>query len=209
MSPPTPGTETERRVSRACVSCRSRKTRCDLEAGGVPGDPPCRRCIEKGQECVLATSRRGGRRIKGQRLGRSRSVADSHQPSPDRTIIRMNRPPDLNTQAAREPDEQSEWLSSQVDSSLDRQSEDEDDGRDVVQLKGHFTSSDLLNPSDALDLLAHVADMDPEEHNQPQEAPDEIENSTRNTNPSQGICHYPPIASGALAASEASFLIEQ
>ncbi|KAM0283932.1 hypothetical protein ACHAO9_009458 [Fusarium lateritium] len=127
----------------------------------------------------------------------------------DRTIIQMNRPPDLNTQAAREPDEQSEWLSSQVDSSLDRQSDDEDDGRDVVQLKGHFTSSDLLNPSDALDLLAHVADMDPEGHNQPQEAPDEIENSTRNTNPSQGICHYPPIASGALAASEASFLIEQ
>ncbi|KAM0233770.1 hypothetical protein ACHAP5_010293 [Fusarium lateritium] len=202
MSPPTPGTEIERRVSRACNDASI------SDSSGVPGDPPCRRCIEKGQECILATSRRGGRRIKGQRLGHSRSVADSHQPSPDRTMTQMNPPPDLNTQVAREPDEQSEWLSSQVDSSLDRQSEDEDDGRDAVQLKGHFTSSDLLNPSDALDLLAHVADMDPEGHNQPQEAPDEIENLTRNTNPSQGICHYPPIASGALAASEASFLIE-
>lgn len=121
----------------------------------------------------------------------------------------MNPPPDLNTQTAREPDEQSEWLSSQLDSSLDRQSEDEDDGRDAVQLKGHFTSSDLLNPSDALDLLAHVADMDPEGHVQSHEAPDEMENPARITNPSQGICHYPPIASGALTLSEASFLIEQ
>ncbi|KAH7232875.1 hypothetical protein BKA59DRAFT_504057 [Fusarium tricinctum] len=180
-----------------------------IEASGVPGDPPCRRCIEKGQECVLATSRRGGRRIKGQRLGlgHSRSIADSRRPSPDRTISQMNPPPDLNNRATREPDEQSEWLSSQLESSLDRQSEDEDEGRDAVQLKGHFTSSDLLNPSDALDLLAHVADMHPEGHNQPQEAPDEMENPTRIANPSQGICHYPPIASGALTLSEASFLI--
>ncbi|KAM0543865.1 hypothetical protein ACHAPJ_012102 [Fusarium lateritium] len=120
----------------------------------------------------------------------------------------MNPPPNLNTQTPREPDEQSEWLSSQLESSLDQQSEDEDDGRDAAQLKGHFTSSDLLNPSDALDLLAHVADMEPEGHAQPQAAQGEMENPTRITNPPQGICHYPPIASGELTVSEASFLIK-
>ncbi|EMT63259.1 Transcriptional activator ARO80 [Fusarium odoratissimum] len=206
MTPPT-GPETEKRVSRACVSCRSRKTRCDLDSSGVPGDPPCRRCIEKNQECILATSRRGGRRIKGQRLGYSRSTNDSHQASPSRPINRMNPVP---AQEPREPDQQSEWLSSNLGSPLDQQSEDDEEPTgDAVRLKGHFTSSDLLNPSDALDLLAHVADMEPEGHAQTQDAEGDPENSTRMANTSQGVCDYPPVTSGALTLSEAAFLIEQ
>ncbi|KAF4343312.1 transcriptional activator ARO80 [Fusarium beomiforme] len=205
MTPPT-GAETEKRVSRACVSCRSRKTRCDLDSSGVPGDPPCRRCIEKNQECILATSRRGGRRIKGQRLGYSRSTNDSHQPSPSRSVNRMNPVP---AQESREPDQHSEWLSSNLGSPLDQQSDDDEEPTgDAVRLKGHFTSSDLLNPSDALDLLAHVADMEPEGHAQTQDAEGDTENSTRMANISQGVCDYPPISSGALTLSEAAFLIE-
>ncbi|KAF4439255.1 hypothetical protein F53441_12636 [Fusarium austroafricanum] len=213
MSPPTAtaiGAGTEKRVSRACVSCRSRKTRCDLDASGVPGDPPCRRCLEKNQECILATSRRGGRRIKGQRLGYSRSTNESHQPSPNRTTNRMNHPPTIIiNQEPHEPDQQSEWLSSQLGSPLDQQSEDDEDATgDAVRLKGHFTSSDLLNPSDALDLLAHVADMEPEGHNQAQDTEADAESHTRMANPSQGGCDYPPISSGALTVSEVAFLIE-
>ncbi|KAI8403037.1 hypothetical protein FOFC_16468 [Fusarium oxysporum] len=205
MTPPT-GPETEKRVSRACVSCRSRKTRCDLDSSGVPGDPPCRRCIEKNQECTLATSRRGGRRIKGQRLGYSRSTDDSHQASPSRPINRMNPVP---AQEPREPDQHSEWLSSNLGSPLDQQSEDDEEPTgDAVRLKGHFTSSDLLNPSDALDLLAHVADMEPEGHAQTQDAEGDPENLTRMANTSQGVCDYPPVTSGALTLSEAAFLIE-
>jgi hypothetical protein len=80
-----------------------------------------------------------------------------------------------------------------------------------VQLQGHFTSSDLLNPSDALDLLAHVADMEPEGHNngQTQEADGQAEGPRNVTSAPQGACNYPPINSGALTLSEVSFLIEQ
>ncbi|KLO89023.1 3-oxoacyl-[acyl-carrier-protein] reductase [Fusarium fujikuroi] len=176
------------------------------DSSGVPGDPPCRRCIEKNQECILATSRRGGRRIKGQRLGYSRSANDSHQASPSRPINRMHSVP---AQEPREPDQHSEWLSSNLGSPLDQQSEDDEEPTgDAVRLKGHFTSSDLLNPSDALDLLAHVADMEPEGHAQTQDAEGDPENSTRMANTSQGVCDYPPVTSGALTLSEASFLIE-
>jgi hypothetical protein len=57
-------------------------------------------------------------------------------------------------QEPREPDQHSEWLSSNLGSPLDQQSEDDEEPTgDAVRLKGHFTSSDLLNPSDALDWL--------------------------------------------------------
>ncbi|KAI1610101.1 hypothetical protein EDD37DRAFT_569100 [Exophiala viscosa] len=51
-----------KRVSRACVFCRARKSRCDLEASG--GQPPCGRCQKENRECVLGTSNRGGSRIR-------------------------------------------------------------------------------------------------------------------------------------------------
>nr|RBQ83536.1 hypothetical protein FVER53263_03065 [Fusarium verticillioides] len=112
-------------------------------------------------------------------------------------------------QEPREPDQHSEWLSSNLGSPLDQQSEDDEEPTgDAGRLKGHFTSSDLLNPSDALDLLAHVADMEPEGHAQTQDTEGDPENSTRMANISQGVCDYPPVTSGALTLSEASFLIE-
>jgi hypothetical protein len=37
------------------------------DSEGTSGLPPCRRCVEQHIECVLAKSRRGGRRIKGVR----------------------------------------------------------------------------------------------------------------------------------------------
>ncbi|KAJ6036390.1 hypothetical protein N7540_000669 [Penicillium herquei] len=48
------------REYRACVRCRSRKTRCDLRSSGAPGKPPCVKCTREGADCVLADSRRGG-----------------------------------------------------------------------------------------------------------------------------------------------------
>ncbi|KAF5007606.1 hypothetical protein FDECE_6070 [Fusarium decemcellulare] len=198
-----PATESEKRVSRACVSCRSRKTRCNLDANGVPGDPPCRRCIEKGQECVLATSRRGGRRIKGQRL--SKPANDSHRPSLSRNINQMNPSRTFEADNPNTTDEQSEWLSTQIESELDQPSEEEEAGSNSVRLQGHFTTSDLLNPSDALDLLAHVADMEPEGHIRAAETEVNSLDPGRATSTS---CRYPPISSGALTISDAVFLIK-
>ncbi|KAL4954257.1 hypothetical protein BDW69DRAFT_143229 [Aspergillus filifer] len=57
-----------KRVSRACLHCRQRKSKCDLDASGSPGVPPCQRCIRDGRECVLGGSNRGGRRIRKNKI---------------------------------------------------------------------------------------------------------------------------------------------
>lgn len=51
-------TPTNRRVSLACVPCRSKHLRCDATA------PVCARCRSEGLQCVYAKSRRGGRRTR-------------------------------------------------------------------------------------------------------------------------------------------------
>ncbi|KAK2762179.1 hypothetical protein FQN54_001188 [Arachnomyces sp. PD_36] len=57
-----------KRVSRACLHCRQRKSRCDLDTSGSPGTPPCRRCLRDHRECVLGSSNRGGRRIRKNKI---------------------------------------------------------------------------------------------------------------------------------------------
>ncbi|KAL4934319.1 uncharacterized protein BDV17DRAFT_278603 [Aspergillus undulatus] len=78
QSPPVEGTPSAKpkarsdhlmkRVSRACLHCRQRKSKCDLDASGSPGVPPCQRCIRDGRECVLGGSNRGGRRIRKNKI---------------------------------------------------------------------------------------------------------------------------------------------
>ncbi|OJJ45642.1 hypothetical protein ASPZODRAFT_152678 [Penicilliopsis zonata CBS 506.65] len=57
-----------KRVSKACLHCRQRKSKCDLDSSGSPGVPPCQRCIREHRECVLGTSNRGGRRIRKDKI---------------------------------------------------------------------------------------------------------------------------------------------
>ncbi|KAM5344906.1 hypothetical protein ACJ41O_010768 [Fusarium nematophilum] len=195
----TPMAEPEKRVSRACVACRSRKTRCDLDASGTPGEPPCGRCIEKNQECVLATSRRGGRRIKG-----IRGNAEHHR----RAVNGMDTTSRaFSADKSNDTEEHSEWLSTQIGSELGQPSEDEESRQDnAVRLEGHFTSSDLLNPSDALDLLAHVADLEPGGHTH---ATEPTSRDTMDLSTAQRASRYPPISSGALTFSDAAHLAKQ
>ncbi|GKZ34250.1 hypothetical protein AbraIFM66950_004435 [Aspergillus brasiliensis] len=78
QSPQVEGTPTSRakarsdslmkRVSRACLHCRQRKSKCDLDSSGSPGVPPCQRCIRDNRECVLGSSNRGGRRIRKNKI---------------------------------------------------------------------------------------------------------------------------------------------
>lgn len=97
------------------------------------------------------------------------------------------------------------------DTTSERLWEQTEDGRQ--DLDGHFASTDLLNPADALHLLAQVADLESDEQ------PD-IDGSTGRgataTNHSRGsgaaqtdAYQYPPISDGHLTFSDASYLIRQ
>ncbi|GJC88701.1 hypothetical protein ColLi_11539 [Colletotrichum liriopes] len=83
-------------------------------------------------------------------------------------------------------------------------------------IEGHITSSDLLNPSDALNLLAQVADLDGEEsHEEIQDLPSIKSGSNDKRSPKRGsrkpstpaATHYPPISDGILSVSVASRLL--
>jgi hypothetical protein len=49
------------RSYRACINCRTHKTKCDLGDVNNPISPPCSRCKRERKECVFGESRRGGR----------------------------------------------------------------------------------------------------------------------------------------------------
>ncbi|OOQ90419.1 C6 transcription factor [Penicillium brasilianum] len=68
-----------KRVSRACLHCRQRKSRCDLDSNGNPGKPPCQRCVREHRECVLGGSNRGGRRIRKNKI---KNFTPAPNPSP-------------------------------------------------------------------------------------------------------------------------------
>lgn len=42
-----------RRTYQACTACRSAKLRCDLGDPDKPNDPPCKRCLRTGRNCVF------------------------------------------------------------------------------------------------------------------------------------------------------------
>lgn len=47
------------RTYKACISCRQRKSKCDLGSGpdGMPLGPPCSRCRREQRECVFSEKR--------------------------------------------------------------------------------------------------------------------------------------------------------
>lgn len=75
-----------------------------------------------------------------------------------------------------------------------------------VALEGHLAAADLLNPSDALDLLAHVADLEPSSHDK-QSMPSRTSHTRQE--PRDTNLRYPPISDGALGFADAAALIQQ
>ncbi|RDA89751.1 hypothetical protein CP533_2922 [Ophiocordyceps camponoti-saundersi (nom. inval.)] len=259
--PPVSGRGKGKRVSRACLSCRVRKTRCDLDSDGVSGGPPCRRCVEHQLQCVLAKSRRGGRRIKGVKgalpPNPARSVpvpvppsSSSHAvggagggsgPAPDEGDDEDDDEDDDDDDDADDGDVDHHdayrgvpphhaaaaaassahgcWPSPQsahtwrAESPAGSVAHDESSRRDSDGLEGHIASTDLLNPSDALDLLAQVADLDPGGRHGGSSGRDggarRNAQATGDGAPVSPPAYFAPIADGVLTWLEASFLVKR
>ncbi|KAJ5082691.1 hypothetical protein N7532_011734 [Penicillium argentinense] len=87
-----------KRVSRACLHCRQRKSRCDLDTNGSnPGKPPCQRCVREHRECILGGSNRGGRRIRKNKI---KNFTPTTNPSPSKDSEETASP---NSSEARRP----------------------------------------------------------------------------------------------------------
>ncbi|QUC20921.1 uncharacterized protein UV8b_05162 [Ustilaginoidea virens] len=240
-----------KRVSRACLSCRSRKTRCDLDSEGRSGIPPCRRCVEHQLECVLAISRRGGRRIKGVRNSTTQPVNPDRKTGP--TPFGQKPPStaihddddgdggdggdnsdgdesDHSRQTGQScgadhrpivvrdsrtwppaPQQTGNWRAGSFEAGSDRDMEDSRTSPDG--LEGHIASTDLLNPSDALGLLAQVADLDPASQKHTVKAKTGAARGhvagRRQDAGRTAVGQYPPLHEGAFSVSDASYLLKR
>jgi hypothetical protein len=192
--------------------------------------PPCRRCVEQQLECVLTKSRRGGPRVKGVRNSTIQPLShDSTGHGPASTTHDDDDSDYHSRQTSHShpdqhpgsTDDMRGWLASPHQTGNWRaDSPDEGSTRELAEsrtssdgLEGHIAATDLLNPSDALDLLAQVADLDP--------------GRQRNASAGQGgsnnrlvggmqqsvgrsaTSYYPPLDDGILTPSEASYLVKR
>ncbi|KAM3072642.1 hypothetical protein ACMFMF_006981 [Clarireedia jacksonii] len=199
LSRPPPPPLDSMRAYRACLNCRNRKSKCDLDINA--GRPPCRRCQRENRECVLGESHRGGRRVrKKPRIGEadeSKPTAPSAtQPLSPHTAFSTSTGPSPHyspaasgyhpSSSSSEPfhsryDNRHEsgftWQqpTPASDSGFSRQGEQNHTGSPTAyraraessastvvkpgdRLNDNIASADLQNPSDALEILAQVAD---------------------------------------------------
>lgn len=192
--------------------------------GDSDGAPPCRRCVQEQQECILVKSRRGGRRMK-----KSQAIPNGSSLPPPRTLRLSNavegsaschdgspptapgaedrwqsRPATSPQQGLREWDDG--WQEPASGSTTVRRQ-----SAAASDIENHIASADLLNPSDALDLLAQVADRDAAESRGELQQHDT--QKTRQKGASQPVTAqtavFPPIADGYLAVADMLQLLEQ
>lgn len=193
--------------------------------GTSGGQPPCRRCVRDGQDCVLVASRRGGRRIRRQsRHALETSTTDdgqllsatweSHNGSTASADDGSNTPvnPPANSNDSRL---HIEWPP--IANRWDR-TEGQEDLNDSIRaeafqedesLQDHVTSTDLLNPSDALDLLARVASHDDGDRAAatPMQHPTNTTHSSQG--PQEGAAEFTPISENAVTEATALCLIRE
>lgn len=196
----------------------------------MSGVPPCRRCVEQQLECVLTKSRRGGRRIKGVRNSIAQSASRDNEGHDPATATRDDDGSDYHSRQTSHSlpdqhpggtDDMQGWLSSQQTGNWQADSHDEGGStRELAEsrtssdgLEGHIATTDLLNPSDALDLLAQVADLDPsrqrDEATGQADSNNRLVHGMRQTVGRPAASYYPPLDDGVLTPSEASYLVKR
>ncbi|KAF2157506.1 hypothetical protein K461DRAFT_273688 [Myriangium duriaei CBS 260.36] len=176
----------QKRTSRACLVCRARKSKCTLDSQDGTPHPPCQRCKREGKDCVIGSSNRGGRRIRKSTLNQAQNIKsdgdkdatdvswqmDGIQPSSPKLASTeipssVTGPP---TFTVRPPSSTAHITTSDtsmamsIDPSLGGAGAGANGNLSAGETRLTSRSSsddipfnDLQNPSDALDILAHIA----------------------------------------------------
>lgn len=182
--------------------------------------PPCQRCVRQNLKCILAPSRRGGRRVRKSAKLSPAPDADSESELPvtrparplgasrSQSLALQDHSHDRNDWASTSPPQ--DWPA--TESEPPNATEHFTRGKSP-DLEGHMTSADLLNPSDALNLLAQVADTD--EHRGALPAQSKTRRDTQTHEAAQDRMdylaphQYPPLTENALTLSDISFLVHK
>ncbi|KAI8634157.1 C6 transcription factor [Xylariaceae sp. FL1651] len=136
---------TGKRSYRACLRCRRRKTKCNLDGIGEPKRAPCLSCHESGSECVLVESKRGGNFRSRQPKARTVQYLEDDLRKGDETLGAFSASSTSESDEAARPG----YCTSIYGDQDERQSADE------------CLLMQLRNPSDALQILARSSDNIP------------------------------------------------
>ncbi|PGH15955.1 hypothetical protein AJ79_02122 [Helicocarpus griseus UAMH5409] len=199
-----------KRVSRACLHCRQRKSRCDLDSSGSPGTPPCQRCLRDHRDCVLGSSNRGGRRVRKPKssshdMDSSSSPAKVMQLAPNSTPAPAEPPRQFSR-----PYQPDHYGRSDPPTASTVNMDDDDSASTTDSAIGSVPR----NPSDAWQCLTNVAKRGAEIANI-EKAGDHYSESTRRVKlngvqegqPDSGIKAYRLVKNGSLTRENVSQLV--
>nr|POF13477.1 gluconolactonase [Quercus suber] len=147
------------REKRTCVTS-------DGYSSGEPGRPPCERCIREQHECILGGSRRGGRRVKRAQPDFASHEFPGQVPGIDSMIRPLSIPPprnDYQSSSNSEPPQMWPGLDreSRILPPLPQELPARSTGGSASKLTvDDLSTTDIQNPKDALEFLAHVAERD-------------------------------------------------
>ncbi|KAK4994898.1 hypothetical protein LTR66_005167 [Elasticomyces elasticus] len=158
-----------KRTNKACLNCRARKTRCNLETADGTVQTPCLRCKRESLDCVIGGSNRGGRRVRRSMLLQSVDLAGQPISAGTGSQVRSEL---LATPKSHGSDVQMDdgppippCLYENVDPSLRTLSAPAPTAASHAGLSSSSSGSEMpfanmQNPSDALDILAQIASDD-------------------------------------------------
>ena len=155
-----------------------------------PGKPPCKRCVRENRECILAGSRRGGRR--------------ERKPKPeDLTGTEVRKPELAETSSILGNSWQMEWSRGSSPDDISHPSVDIERRISNPVVDKTIAAKEIQNPSDALEILAQVAgDVQVDSSASSVHAADnqdpKMSTGMNNGNDNQALRQFPPIAKGLL-----------
>ncbi|KAK3647799.1 hypothetical protein LTR56_000676 [Elasticomyces elasticus] len=217
-----------KRTSRACLTCRKRKSACHLQAIDGVVQTPCQRCKSTGQECVIGSNNRGGRRERKKRsvddAGLDQGLSVPQTPRLDLagglssfTPETYERPATSNyavVAAGPDNDINFEAMPSLGPSPSPAMFIDPALRSDATPLmygglgitressagSGNIAYKELQNPSDALGILAQIASDDSHAYGNALHIPQST---------SQGTLDYPLVRNGYLSLSRIITLLQR
>ncbi|KAG8625435.1 hypothetical protein KVT40_007186 [Elsinoe batatas] len=208
----------QKRTSRACLVCRARKSKCTLDSQDGAPQPPCQRCKREGKECVIGSSNRGGRRVRKSTLAANEQDERSQSPKPgdesvNSTIFSIETAPTAPMNGLPLPP-------MQIDPALIGYGQNHKLPPPDVQPGSRSSSddvpfNDLQNPSDALSILAHIANGNHENRtswNDPSRGVQQDSNSSAwgiGETTKAVLVDYPPLRDGTLNYQKIASLVER
>ncbi|KAH7305103.1 hypothetical protein BKA65DRAFT_416023, partial [Rhexocercosporidium sp. MPI-PUGE-AT-0058] len=183
------------RAYRACLHCRNRKSKCDLDPNG--GKPPCKRCQRENRECILGESHRGGRRVR-KKPKLDEGTENSTGPSTPTSTF-QGSPAASQTHTSPHPTHNQPYRP-RMESTAS-----------IIGKPSHegIATADLQNPSDALEILAQVADRADDSNSPRSDDPSGQSKRVRptprpdvNLQPMETRWHYRPLQDGLITPEQ-------